>query len=413
MARTDGEKRSKKNKRAENGTGKTKAERKNRRYESAQGETGLLSIGRRFLGGFDTVIIVMVLVLSIFGVAMVFSAGYYSTVGSDDGVFYYLWKQGFWVISGLIIMFVVANYDYHNYSRLGNFLMLCSIAMLILVLLVGSSANGATRWIGIGSFRLTPSELSKLFMIIYTAAYLSLYPEKIRTTEGLITLFGVMFIHFALVMKQPNLSTAVVIAAIMLGIMMVAGLDFKWIGALVAAAGAGAFVILNFMKDSHWYSRLTNWIDPFADSQGEGYQVSQSLIALGNGGLKGLGFGKSISKNLYLPEPQNDFILAVIGEELGYVGFILLMIAYIFLLYRLILVALKSKDSLGFYLAAGVAVMLGLQVIINVAVVTASMPATGITLPFISYGGTSMWSFMAAMGIVLNISRYNESGRGA
>ena len=191
----------------------------------------------------------------------------------------------------------------------------------------------------------------------------------------------------------------------MLAIMFVAGLSYKWIGAMIAAGGVGTFIILTFMKNTHWYSRLTNWIDPFADAQGEGYQVSQSIIALGNGGVTGLGFGKSIAKNLYLPEPQNDFILAVIGEELGYVGFLLLMAAYIILLYRLIVIALQATDTLGFYLATGVAVMLGLQVIINVAVVTASMPATGITLPFISYGGSSMWSFMAAMGISLNVAK--------
>jgi cell division protein FtsW len=146
-------------------------------------------------------------------------------------------------------------------------------------------------------------------------------------------------------------------------------------------------------------------MDPFAERQGDGYQVVQGLIALGNGGLKGLGFGKSISKNMYLPEPQNDFILAILGEELGYIGFLFLMAAYLFLIFRLMMIALRARDRMGFYLATGVAVMLGLQVIINVAVVTSSMPATGITLPFISYGGTSMWSFMIAMGIALSVSR--------
>ena len=155
----------------------------------------------------------------------------------------------------------------------------------------------------------------------------------------------------------------------------------------------------------HWYQRLSSFMDPFADSQGDGYQVTQGLIALGNGGLKGLGFGRSVAKNLYLPEPQNDFILAVLGEELGYIGFLVLMLVYIILLFRMIMVALKAPDRLGFYLATGVAVMLGLQVIINVAVVTSSMPATGITLPFISYGGTSIWAFMIAIGIVLNVSK--------
>jgi cell division protein FtsW len=165
---------------------------------------------------------------------------------------------------------------------------------------------------------------------------------------------------------------------------------------------------MKYQRPYHWYQRLTSFVDPFADRQGDGYQVTQGLIALGNGGLKGLGFGKSVAKNMYLPEPQNDFILAILGEELGFIGFLVLMAAYIYLIYKLFMIALKAQDRLGFYLATGVAVMLGLQVIINVAVVTASMPATGITLPFISYGGTSIWSFMMVMGIALNVSKKRQ-----
>ncbi len=150
-------------------------------------------------------------------------------------------------------------------------------------------------------------------------------------------------------------------------------------------------------------------MDPFKDAQGEGYQVSQSIIALGNGGFKGLGLGNSISKNLYLPEPQNDFILAIIGEELGFVGIFIMMIIYLVLIWRCIMVSSKAKDKLGLFMAAGIAIMLGLQVIVNVAVVTASMPATGITLPFVSYGGTSLWVFMASMGIMLNISKQGRA----
>ena len=367
------------------------------------------SVIGRIAGSYDMTILGMVLILSIFGVAMVFSAGYYSTVNSSNpNPLYFLMRQSFWVLTGLFILLVVANFDYHKYYKLANILAIASVVMLLLVLAMGIEVNGARRWLGYGSFRITPSELSKLFMIIFTSVFLSQKESNIKTQSGLLILFGTMAAHFALIVKQPNLSTAIVVCAIMLSIMFVAGLDYKWIAALFGGGILGTFIILTFMKDTHWYSRLTNWIDPFADAQGEGYQVSQSIIALGNGGVTGLGFGKSIAKNFYLPEPQNDFILAVIGEELGYVGFLILMLAYLFLLYRLIVVALRSTDRLGFYLATGVAVMLGLQVIINVAVVTASMPATGITLPFISYGGSSMWSFMAAMGISLNVSRNSK-----
>lgn len=368
-------------------------------------KNGLLSDARKMIEGVDLVVLFTVLVLAVFGILMVFSAGYYTTVNVSSDALYYLKKQGFWVVTGFAWLFIFANIDYHRFNKYANSLMLLSIVLLVLVLLVGQNVNGATRWLGVGSFRITPSELSKLFMIIFTSVYLAKDPDNIRTAKGLGVLGVVMIIHLGLIIKQPNLSTAIVVAAIMVAIMMVAGLHWMWFVLFGGVGVAGIFLILTRFQDSHWYSRLTNWIDPFADAQGEGYQVSQSIIALGNGGLKGLGFGNSISKNLYLPEPQNDFILAVIGEEFGYIGFVILMAVYMFLLYRLIMIALKAKDRLGFYLATGVAVMLGLQVIINVAVVTASMPATGITLPFISYGGTSMWAFMVAMGIALNVSR--------
>ncbi len=378
------------------------------RSKHATDRNGLLSDVGGIFAGFDYVTLALVLLLTAFGVIMVFSASYYTTVNKSDDALFYLKRQLFFALTGLVILVVVANFDYHRYYKLGNLLMILSITLLVLVLLIGINVNGATRWLGFGSIRITPSEFSKLFMIIWTSVFLASDPDNIRTKKGLLLLFGVMIAHFGLIFKQPNLSTAIVIAAIMVAIMIVAGLNLWWIGGFAGAGALGAFVIMNFMKDTHWYSRLTNWVDPFADSQGEGYQVSQSIIALGNGGIKGLGFGNSVSKNLYLPEPQNDFILAVIGEELGFIGFVILMIVYVFLLYRLIIIALKAKDRLGFYLATGVAVLLGLQVIINVAVVTASMPATGITLPFISYGGTSLWVFMAAMGIALNVSKYSK-----
>jgi len=374
----------------------------------------LLHNGITLKDRYDFPLLVMILIMSIFGMAMVFSAGYYSTINSTDpDPFYYLKRQGFYIVSGWVLMMIFANFNYHNYRKISNAIIGVSIGLLILVLLVGINTGGATRWLGYGSLRITPSEISKLAVIIFTSVYVSENPEAVKTSKGLGVLVLILAVHFALIVKQPNLSTAIVIAAIIVALMMVAGMNLILLVVPVLLGVAGYFYIMTFQKDSHWYVRLTSFLDPFADSQGDGYQVSQGLIALGNGGLKGLGFGKSMTKNLYLPEPQNDFILAVIGEELGYIGFLVLMAAYMFMLFRLIKIALEAKDSLGFYLATGVAVMLGLQVIINVAVVTASMPATGITLPFISYGGTSMWSFMAAMGIALNVSRSGTAARKA
>lgn len=365
------------------------------------------SFGRglgRVVRGYDFVVVMLVIGLALFGIAEVFSAGYYQTINSvDPDPTYYLVRQTIWVASGLLIMLIVANFDYHLYMKFSNLIALVSIGLLVAVILTSSTVGGAQR--GLYGFNVTPSEFSKVAMIIFTSCYLIKDPSNIRTVKGLLPLVLVMGLHFYLVVLQPNLSTAIVIVAIMIAIMLVAGLNYLFMAIPVGGAVAGYFYILATKTPAHWYDRISSFMDPFADRQGSGYQVTQGLIALGNGGLRGLGFGRSVAKTLYLPDPQNDFILAIIGEELGYIGFVVLMLVYIVLIFRLFMVALKARDRLGFYLATGVAVMLGLQVIINVAVVTSSMPATGITLPFISYGGTSMWSFMIAMGIALNVSK--------
>ncbi len=381
----------------------TKAEAK--RFRRAQKMSGL----RSRLGGIDLVVVTAVILFSLFGVAMVFSAGYYQTINtSNPNPLYYLMRQGIFVVTGWILMFAASGLDYHIYEKTGGAFLALSIILLVLVLVIGQNVNGAVRWINLGFIRITPSEFSKIFVIIFTASYLVRDPRNIRTLKGLAVLVAAMAAHFILIIRQPNLSTAIVIVMIMTAIMIVGGLNLFYLIVPAGAAVAGYFYIITYKTPYHWYQRLTSFMDPFAERQGDGYQVVQGLIALGNGGLKGLGFGKSISKNMYLPEPQNDFILAILGEELGYIGFLILMAAYIFLMFRLMMIALKAKDRLGFYLATGVSVMLGLQVVINVAVVTSSMPATGITLPFISYGGTSMWAFMIAMGIALSVSRRRE-----
>ena len=394
-----------------------RAIRRERRGQNKKSVTNVAdeakSFGRglgRVVTGYDFGVVVFVLLLSLFGIAMVFSAGYYQTINTaNPDPTYYLVRQAIWVASGLFIMLVVANIDYHIYMKFSNLIMIISLGLLVAVILTSSTVGGAQR--GLFGLNITPSEFCKVAVIVFTSCFLVKDPSNIRTAKGLGILLIVMGLHFYLIVKQPNLSTAIVLVAIMISIMLVAGLNILFMALPLVGAVAGYFYIITAKVPEHWYNRISSFMDPFADRQGSGYQVTQGLIALGNGGLTGLGFGRSVAKTLYLPDPQNDFILAVIGEELGYVGFILLMLVYIILICRLFMVALKARDKLGFYLATGVAVMLGLQVIINVAVVTSSMPATGITLPFISYGGTSMWSFMIAIGIALNVSRKQRTAK--
>lgn len=359
----------------------------------------------------DFAIFLLVAVLTMFGVVMVFSAGYYSTLAKSTDAYYFLKRQIAFAVSGFAILLAFSKIDYHSYSKYYKQIAIFSVVMLLLLFTpLGVTVNFARRWIFIGPIRITPSEISKLAMIIFTATYLAENPNKAkRGLVGMSTILGLMAVHAGLIIKQPNLSTAIVIVAIMIGILFVGGLAWRYIIVAIGSLVVGMISILIFFRNTHWYSRLTNWMDPFKDAQGEGYQVSQSIIALGNGGFKGLGLGKSISKNLYLPEPQNDFILAIIGEELGFIGIFIMMVVYLVLIWRCIMVSSKAKDKLGLFMAAGIAIMLGLQVIVNVAVVTASMPATGITLPFVSYGGTSLWVFMASMGIMLNISKQGRA----
>lgn len=358
----------------------------------------------------DKIIFYLVIALLCFGIVMVFSAGYYSTLAATKNPYQFLIKQGIFGVFGLFWLLLFSNFDYHKLAKhywIIAFISICLLALLMTPL--GVTVNFATRWIVIAGIRITPSEISKLAMIIFTASFLAENSKRAREfVGGISVILGMLAVHAILIIKQPNLSTAIVIGAIMLGIMFVGGLSMWYVGTAFGTVGAGMTFILLFLHNTHWYSRLTNFRNPFRDAQGESYQVAQSVIALGNGGLKGLGLGKSVAKNLYLPEPQNDFILAVIGEELGFVGVFCLMVVYLILFWRCILVSAKAKDKLGLFMASGISIMLGLQVVINVAVVTSSMPATGITLPFVSYGGTSLWVFMAAMGIILNISRQGE-----
>ena len=378
-----------------------------------------ISSSRKFFNGAmsslytesDFTIFLLVAALTMFGVVMVFSAGYYSTLAKSTDAYYFLKRQTAFAVSGFAILLAFSKIDYHSYSKYYKQIAIFSVVMLLLLFTpLGVTVNFARRWIFIGPIRITPSEISKLAMIIFTATYLAENPKKAKQgLAGISVILGLMAVHAGLIIKQPNLSTAIVIVAIMIGILFVGGLAWRYIIVAIGSLVAGMISILIFFRNTHWYSRLTNWMDPFKDAQGEGYQVSQSIIALGNGGFKGLGLGKSISKNLYLPEPQNDFILAIIGEELGFIGIFIMMVVYLVLIWRCIMVSSKAKDKLGLFMAAGIAIMLGLQVIVNVAVVTASMPATGITLPFVSYGGTSLWVFMASMGIMLNISKQGRA----
>ena len=245
------------------------------------------------------------------------------------------------------------------------------------------------------------------------AWFLSEKPDRIKSvTRGILPLVGIAAVYGLLIVKQPNLSTAITVCGIIVSMMLVAGMKWRYVFGTAALGGAGILSILLFMKDTYWYQRMTSFVDPFQDPLGEGYQAVQSLLALGSGGLFGVGLGKSVQKNLYLPEPQNDFILAIIGEELGFIGIILVLALYCCFLWRGVHVAINAPDQFGMLLASGIVLMVGIQVILNISVFTSSMPPTGINLPFISYGGNALLMFMFSAGVLLYISRHAPKNTG-
>ena len=356
----------------------------------------------------DFWLMLFTLMLVLFGLIMVFSASYYSSISQDGNPYSYLVRHGAWVVFGLVAMAFGALFDYRKYKKWALPILIVSVILLVLVLTpLGQTTNGATRWIKVGPVTLMPGEIAKIAAIIFVAWFLSEDASRIKSLKrGILPLLGIIAVYGALIVKQPNLSTAITVCGIIIAMMLVAGLKWRYVATAGGIGVVGILSIVIFMKDTYWYNRLTSFTDPFQDALGDGYQAVQSLLALGSGGLFGVGLGKSVQKNLYLPEPRNDFILAIIGEELGYIGVLLLIALYCLFIWRGIHIALNAPDQFGLLLASGIVLMVAIQVILNIAVVTSSMPPTGINLPFISYGGNALLIFMFSAGVLLNISRH-------
>jgi len=357
----------------------------------------------------DFVLVILTLLLVVFGVMMVYSSSYYYALSKFGDAYHYLKKDLGFAALGFVGMLTLAMIDYKWYRKLAVPGLVVSIVLLILLFTpLGIERNYATRWLGIGSFTLMPGEIAKIAVIIFVSWYLSRENNIIHSfSRGIFPMLVLCGVFGGLIMLQPNMSTAITVCGIIVGIMFMAGMKWRYLFGL-GTIGAAAMAILIFSdEDGYRLKRVTSFLDPFADPLDTGFQVVQSLLALGSGGFFGVGLGKSIQKNLYLPEPQNDFILAIIGEELGYFGILLLMLAYIVLIWRGFHIAINAKDMFGSLLASGITIMIALQVLMNVAVVTSSMPPTGVTLPFVSYGGNALWLFMGSVGILLNISRHS------
>ncbi len=361
--------------------------------------------------GSDHMLIIMVAVLTIFGTVMIFSASYYYAINNFGSPYHYLIRQLIWLTGGIVIMWFFSVVDYHIWSRLWLVAYAAGLVLLLMVMIpgIGRTAYGATRWIELGPITIMPGELSKVAIIFFITGYFTKYPQwGSDLKKGIIPIVGLAGAYAGLILAQPNMSTAVTVCLIAGGMLLVVGMKLiHMVGLSAMAVAAGAFLIFRD-PTGYKYARFMSFRDPFNDPLDSGWNVVQSLLALGTGGITGLGLGNSVQKTLYLPMPQNDFILAIIGEELGFFGILFLVLAYLVLIWRGWKIAMNAKDYTGMLLASGITMMVGIQVIINFAVVTSSMPPTGVILPFISYGGNALWIFMAMMGILLNISKSAE-----
>jgi Bacterial cell division membrane protein len=360
------------------------------------------------LGKVDVLLLIIVIGLAIFGVVMVFSASYYSTISGNQGPYYYLQRAVIWALAGFAIMIAASFIPYRIYFKITPFVIVLSLIMLLLLFTpLGIEINGATRWLGIPGTELTfmPGEFAKMAIIFGCAWYYTKYVNRTKSfVYGFLVVIVAAFVYFYLIYKQPNLSTAVIVAITAVVIMFLAGVPVLYLVGAAIAGVVGVFFMIQSSEGEH-LKRITGFLDPFADAQGDFFQTVQGLLALGSGGLTGSGLGNSVQKALWLPFAQNDFIFAIIGEETGFIGCILVLIAYLILIWRCMLIAIRSKDKFAMLLGAGISGLFALQVILNIGVVTAMLPPTGVILPFISYGGNAVILFMFLMGIMLNISR--------
>lgn len=341
------------------------------------------------------------------GIVMVYSSSAVSAYVNFHDSYYFLKRQLLWVTFGIIAMFFVMTVDYHWWRKIAKPILLFTLILLILVLVpgLGKVVNGARRWLGFGSVYLQPSEFAKLSMVLFSAEYLTMRQDKITYfTKGLLPQLGVLLIVFGLILKEPDLGTSLSIAGTVFILLYTAGAKISHLASLGLAGIVG--IVIAIIVEPYRLRRLLAFSNPWADPLDTGYHIIQSLYAIGSGGLFGVGLGRSREKFLYLPEPHTDFIFAILGEELGLIGTITVVVLFFLFAWRGYKIALSARDIYGSILAAGITTMIILQAIMNIAVVTASMPVTGIPLPFISFGGSSLIFTLAGVGILLNISRF-------
>ncbi|NMB19885.1 MAG: putative lipid II flippase FtsW [Firmicutes bacterium] len=355
-------------------------------------------------GKVDLWTFIAVIILLSLGLVMVFSASSVMGLADAGNPYHYVQRQSILAVMGLLLMFVLMKVDYHIFKPLALPGLVVSFILLVAVLFIGSGTGGATRWIRIAGFNLQPSEIAKLVMVNYVAVYLATKREKARKFfSGLLPILLITAAQFALIMLEPDFGTGVALIFTVVVVLFAGGVHLGQLS-VVGLSAVPVMVYLLTLKE-YRVRRLFAFLDPWSDPTDTGWNVIQSLLAIGSGGLFGLGLGKSKQKFSYLPEHHTDFIFAILCEELGFLGGVTVLLLYLVIAWRGLRIAMRAPDLYGTLLAIGITSMLAFQALLNIGVVTGSLPVTGIPLPFISHGGSSLLISLAGVGILLNISR--------
>ena len=358
-------------------------------------------------GKIDLPFAALTLLLLTIGVVMVLSASYarayYSASTGHNAAYYFMRQLGF-AVAGTFIMFVLSRFPMSFYRRMSFPVLAAAVVLLALVPVIGVSQGDAKRWIDLGFTTFQPSEIAKIALILYFSALICRYKGAMGTFRyGILPFAAVLLLIVGLLVLEPHFSAAIIIIAIGGVMLFLGGVRLGWFIGVGAAALAGLGVIITFFPYAS--GRISTWLDPFANTSGDGHHIVQSLSSIGSAGLFGLGLGQGRQTYLYLPEEHNDFIFAVICEELGFAGAVAILLLFAALIVRGYYLALHMRDRFSFLVTAGITTLLAIQVILNVAVVTNLVPCTGISLPFFSYGGTALLIQLAEMGIILSASR--------
>lgn len=359
---------------------------------------------------FDLTLMITIIITSLYGIIMIFSASSIWAEYKFNFKFHYVIMQSIFFMIGVILMIFVSKVHYRYYLKKANIILLTCFILLILVLVpgIGTVRNGSRSWFGIGGLGIQPSEFMKLALIIFTSKYIYNNPKDMKkVTKGAFPILLVTLISFGLIMLQPDFGTGTILVMTIVAMLFISGVNFSFF-IKIGLVGM-ILVVLLILKAPYRVNRIVSFLNPWNDPLGTGFQSIQSLFAIGPGGLFGLGFGNSIQKHFYLPEPQTDFIFSIISEELGILGIITVSILFLTIILKGVKISIKAPDNFAKFLSFGIIFQLAFQTLLNLSVVVGLVPVTGVTLPFFSYGGSSLIITLIEMGMILNISRYKQN----